>query len=267
MIKSQKCHPPGPALAIINDDQLISPEDDLSIQMLGKLVSGHGGVKSHDAMLKRSDVEADYVRRQENGVNKKCTIIPLALIKSDLWISLCIKCGAEEWINYADVDTPSGVEEPLESTRVSSIQHDSRPSVMSDISDISTAGQMGNHSIGGNDHNTRQTPQEMAAALSQAVDGLDLSGDEDTQVWADPGAVDLSPDETNKNQHHSIKSRSGIEVPSDETPTNTSSRSRNDSNASSVRSTQSKGGPFVCEECQKHCASKSGLKSHMRVHN
>ena len=134
---------------------------------------------------------------------------------------------------------------------------------MSDISDISTAGQMGNHSIGGNDHNTRQTPQEMAAALSQAVDGLDLSGDEDTQVWADHGAVDLSPDETNKNQHHSIKSRSGIEVPSDETPTNTSSRS----NASSVRSTQSKGGPFVCEECQKHCASKSGLKSHMRVHN
>ena len=90
MIKSQKCHPPGPALAIINDDQIIAPEDDLSIQMLGRLVSAHGGVRSHDAMLKRSDVEADYVRRQENGVNRKCTIVPLALIKSDLWIALCI---------------------------------------------------------------------------------------------------------------------------------------------------------------------------------
>ena len=235
--------------------------------MLGKLVSGHGGVKSHDAMLKRIDVEADYVRRQENGVNKKCTIIPLALIKSDLWISLCLKCGAEEWLHYADIDTPSGVEEPLESTRVSSSQNDSRPSVTSDISSISTAGQMGNNSIGGDDHNIRQTPQEMAAALSQAVDGLDLSGDEDTQVWADPGAVDLSLNVTNKNQHHSIKSRSGTEVPNDVTPTNSSSRasrSRN-SNASSV-STQSKGS-FTCEECQKICASKSGLKSHMRVHN
>ena len=88
MIKSQKCHPPGPALAIINDDQIIAPEDDLSIQMLGRLVSAHGGVRSHDAMLKRSDVEADYVRRQENGGNRKCTIVPLALIKSDLWIAL-----------------------------------------------------------------------------------------------------------------------------------------------------------------------------------
>ena len=90
MIKSQKCQPPGVALAIINGDNIIAPEDDLSIQNFGHLVSAHGGVRSHDAMLKRSDIEAEYVRRQENGVNKKCTIVPLALIKSDLWIALCL---------------------------------------------------------------------------------------------------------------------------------------------------------------------------------
>ena len=90
MIKSQKCQPPGVALAIINGDHIIAPEDDLSIQNFGRLVSAHGGVRSHDAMLKRSDIEAEYVRRQENGVNKKCTIVPLALIKSDLWIALCL---------------------------------------------------------------------------------------------------------------------------------------------------------------------------------
>ena len=267
MIKSQKCQPSGPALAIINDDQLIAPEDDLSIQMLGKLVSAHGGVRSHDAMMKKSDIEADYVRRQENGVNKKCTIIPLALIKSDLWISLCLKCGAEEWIHYADVDTPSGVEEVLESTRVSSSQHNSRPSVTSEISDISSASQIDNNSIFGDHHNTRQTPEEMAAALSQAVDDLDLSADADTQVWADQAAVDLSPNMTDKNLNHSIKSRSGVQI--DVTPTNSvsaASLSRSESNTSSVKSTQSKG-PFICEQCQRQCASKSGLKSHLRVHN
>ena len=130
---------------------------------------------------------------------------------------------------------------------------------------------MGNDSIFGNDHNSRQTPEEMAAALSQAVDDLDLTAVEDTQVWAEDAAVDLSPNLTNKTQNNTMKSQSGTEGPIDEHPNNsasTASLPRNTSmasNASSVKSTQSKG-PFICDQCQKHCASKSGLKSHLRVH-
>ena len=90
LIKSQKCQPTGPCLAIINDSQMISPEDDLSVQMFGRLVSGHGGVRSHDAMLKKPEIDATYVKLKENGINKKCCIVPITLIKSDLWIALCL---------------------------------------------------------------------------------------------------------------------------------------------------------------------------------
>ena len=189
------------------------------------------------------------------------------------------------------MDTPSGVEDVLESTRVPNSHNNSRPSVTSDISGISSASQMGNNSVFGDNHNSRQSPEEMAEALSQAVDDLDLTAD--TQVWAENAAVDLSP---NLTENHSTMSHSGTEGPIGNHSHNSASRAslprtnsttsvrstrsnvdqqhnstsreslpRTSSNASSVRSTQSKG-PFICEQCQKHCASKSGLKSHARVH-
>ena len=214
------------------------------------------------------------------------------------------------------MDTPSGVEEVLESTRLpdSQSQPNSRPSVSSEISDISSASQVANNSLFGEGHNSRrtQTPEEMAEALSQAVDDLDLTNDTqvwaedaaldlspnltsktqkshsnagldaaldhdftaDTQVWAQDAALDLSPNLSSSTQNYRQKSLTGTERPVDDHPINsasiaslrrTDSRTSTGSRASSVKSTQSKG-PFICEHCEKHCASKSGLMSHVRVH-
>lgn len=212
------------------------------------------------------------------------------------------------------MDTPSGVEEVLESTRLpdSQSQPNSRPSVSSEISDISSASQVGSNSLFGEGHNSRrtQTPEEMAEALSQAVDDLDLTDDThvwagvdhspnltsktqkshtgttasnagldaaldhnltaDTQVWAQDAAVDLSPNLSNASLNAALDPLPNL----DDHPINsasiaslrrTDSRTSTGSRASSVKSTQSKG-PFICEHCEKHCASKSGLKSHLRVH-
>ena len=89
LITSKKVTPPGRCLAVVNDSTLINVEDELSLQMLGRLVAQYGGVRSHDAMLKRPSSMADYVSLRENGHTRKCTLIPFSLIKSDIWISLC----------------------------------------------------------------------------------------------------------------------------------------------------------------------------------
>ena len=89
LISSKKVSPPGRCLAVVNDPTVISVADDLSIQMLGRLVAQYGGVNSQDAMLKRPDITADFVSLRQNGHTRKCTLIPFSLIKSDIWIALC----------------------------------------------------------------------------------------------------------------------------------------------------------------------------------
>lgn len=233
LITSKKVSPPGRCLAVVNDPALINVEDELSIQMLGTLVAQYGGVRSHDAMLKRPSSVADYVNLRENGRTRKCTLIPFSLIKSDIWIALCYskykrylslrsstyfysfpETGTEDWIALADVDTPSGV---MESTRISQEVHDSRIGLSSTISNITRSDKSGETNEDREESNntqrsqmqeesvvrTRQTPSEITAALSAAVGELDL---EDFETISHPaeGNVDGTIDYTQFGSHHHI---------------------------------------------------------------
>jgi hypothetical protein len=85
---SQKCSPSRRCLAIHNDGSVVESVNGVTIQHFGKLVNLHGGVRSQDAMLKDPDVEANYVRRNENHKGRKCYLIPQQLIKSEIWIQV-----------------------------------------------------------------------------------------------------------------------------------------------------------------------------------
>ena len=207
--------------------------------------------------------------------------------------------------HYADVDTPSGVEEVLESTSISTSQPTFRASVTSELSEIPTSSSQdepGDHSMFGlDDQPSRsiQTPAEVAEALSQAVDDLDIT---DVQDWADKAAVDLSNDTQNITlTKHSLdespkndnSSSGGSSSPqSNITKLSRQNRSQENSNpgshitrlsrqnrsqtansqdnshnsqSNSFKGSQSQGS-FTCEKCQKTCRTKAGLNSHSRVH-
>ena len=137
-----------------------------------------------------------------------------------------------------------------------------------------------------------QTPAEVAEALSQAVDDLDIT---DVQDWADNAAVDLSNDTQNitltkHSQDESPKndnSSSGGSSSQQSNITKLSRQNRSQENSqpglhitrlsrqnrsqtansqdNSHNGSQSQGS-FSCEKCQKTCRTKAGLNSHSRVH-
>ena len=95
LVTSKKTMPPGRALALANDEKLICPDDPMTISQFGSLVSQYGGIRSYNTMLKDPGSDQDYVTRRENGVIRKATLVPFPLIKSDVWIQLCMsKCLA-----------------------------------------------------------------------------------------------------------------------------------------------------------------------------
>ena len=122
-----------------------------------------------------------------------------------------------------------------------------------------------------------QTPAEVAEALSQAVDDLDIT---DVQDWADNAAVDLSNDTQNitltkHSQDESPKNDNSSSGGSSSQQSNITKLSRqnrsqtansqDNSQSNSFKGSQSQGS-FTCEKCQKPCRSKAGLNSHSRVH-
>lgn len=108
LVSSKKISPPGRCLALANDPTKMSPEDPLTLSQFGTLVSQYGGLRSYNTMLKQPTSDLDYVSRRENGLIRKCCLVPFNLIKSDVWIAFCLRTGCEDWVQYADIDTPSG---------------------------------------------------------------------------------------------------------------------------------------------------------------
>jgi hypothetical protein len=53
-------------------------------------------------MLKDPNVDAGYVRRNENHKGRNCCRVPQQLIKSEIWIQLCTKCENDDLIQYVD---------------------------------------------------------------------------------------------------------------------------------------------------------------------
>ena len=125
----------------------------------------------------------------------------------------------------------------------------------------SARSELGDNSIFGLDVQpvrTQQTAAEMAEALSQAVDDMDLT----TDGWAENAAVDLSQNlNTQATLPRMSESGIGSAMASGAHPT-TVNLNRTDSQASS-KSTQ---GPYTCNLCPKICVKKSGLVSHMKTH-
>ena len=127
-----------------------------------------------------------------------------------------------------------------------------------------------------------QTPAEVADALSEAVDNLEISLSDN---WADAGAADMSQNGTKVSNKHNqtVAGNSEVQVEPNKSQNNTlmgtlgeaaqvslqaNSQVCEDSNhsqRSSFKGSQSQG-PFICEKCQKTCRSRAGLKSHSRIH-
>lgn len=91
LVSSKKTTPPGRCLAVVNDPNVMCPNDPMSIGDFGTLVSQYGGLRSFATMLKRPTSDLEYVTVKENGLLRRCCIIPFSLIKSDVWISLCLR--------------------------------------------------------------------------------------------------------------------------------------------------------------------------------
>ena len=98
--------------------------------------------------------------------------------------------NCEDWVQYADIDTPSGLDDVIESTRLNASQGSMiRPNVTSNISNIPRSSHLEQRSSDVTDasdydpSDTRsteeaQTPEEINAALSMAVEDLDITKDE-----------------------------------------------------------------------------------------
>ena len=141
---------------------------------------------------------------------------------------------------------------------------------------------------------TPQTAVQITAALSAAVEGLDLDDFETVSAPNAGASNDASNDYTHFGSHHLISgslTNSKLQEASDwvslttdknmksseeritkinnsgerSLPGANNNSSSAKSQSSSQASTQSKG-PYTCEHCQKICATKSGLKSHLRTH-
>ena len=103
LVTSKKTNPPGRCLALANDESLVCPDDNLTISQFGSLVSQYGGLRSYNTMLKNPASDLDYVQRRENGLIRKCTLVPFQLIKSDVWISFCLrKFNTYAFLKYFD---------------------------------------------------------------------------------------------------------------------------------------------------------------------
>ena len=140
----------------------------------------------------------------------------------------------------------------------------SKPSSQDEPEDDSITGQI--------DQTSRmtQTPAEVADALSQAVDGLEISISEN---YADAAALDISHNNTKVSNMHNTTLRGTPGEASKAAQVSLQTQNANSqvgdesirSQGSSFKASQSQG-PFVCEKCQKTCRSRAGLKSHSRVH-
>lgn len=102
LVNSKKTTPQGRCLAVVNDPSIIRPQDPMTLGDFGALVSKYGGLKSFATLLKRPTSDLEYVTVKENGLLRRCTIVPFSLIKSDVWIALCLsKLNVESfsWIS------------------------------------------------------------------------------------------------------------------------------------------------------------------------
>ena len=162
-------------------------------------------------------------------------------------------------------------------------EQNSLQNLASEISEIPTSSSQGKSEdpsvFGFDDQPSRsiQTPAEVAEALSQAVDELDIS---DGQGWADHAAIDFSQNDTQlSRQDRTLRESSKVhdDIPKchrsqvtekschDKTLMGNSQGHDETTKSQDSRSSQSQGS-FICDKCQKTCRSKAGLNSHSRVH-
>ena len=202
----------------------------------------------------------------------------------------------------ADVETPSGVEEILESTRLQSQETTTvpHPEVSNIPRSTLSSSEVDDHSRS-TDQSVQltpsvgarrtQTPAELSAALSAAVDNLDLTRSEheaniepsdldysafsqpiSSPTKSDSSAFASPPAQTNSASAKPEPPAASV-VPSLATGGSVSSgggsqsskRDSQSSRSSSQSGSQGKG-PFICSVCSFQCRSKSGLASHMRTH-
>ena len=78
-----------------------------------------GGRKSQDAVLLDNQRDDNYVKKGDNGQNKKCLLIPQKLMSSETWTQICLRLEREDMLKLCDVDTPSGCYPltPMQSTQ------------------------------------------------------------------------------------------------------------------------------------------------------
>ena len=114
---------------------------------------------------------------RENGIIRKCCLVPFPLIKSDVWISFCLKTGCDDWVQYADIDTPSGIDDVVESTRLNVSQLSTlRPNITSNISNIPRSSLLNGGASNMTNGASEVVPSELE--LSRAVHSLDISDEE-----------------------------------------------------------------------------------------